>query len=173
MNKCIFLDRDGVLNKDKVDYVYKAEDHFILPGVIEALKLLKQSGYTLIIITNQSGIAKGLYTAEEVMNCYDLLQTACGQIIDGIYFAPYHVDYDSECLVRKPKTLMFEKAIAKFNIDCSQSWMVGDKERDLIPAEKLGIKTVFIASEEEETNKIVRPDIHAKSLLEATKFILA
>jgi D-glycero-D-manno-heptose 1,7-bisphosphate phosphatase len=162
MKKCVFLDRDGVLNKDKVDYVYKAEDHFIIDGVVDALKILKEKGYLLVIITNQSGIAKGLYKAEDVKMCYQLLQNACGGIIDDLYFASYHPDYDSECLTRKPKSLMFEKAIAKHGIDVTQSYMVGDKERDLVPAVKLGIQTVYIKTD----GKKVVSDIAVENLLE-------
>lgn len=168
MAKCIFLDRDGVLNKDKVDYVYRKEDHVILDGVVEALQIFKQQGYLLIIITNQSGIAKGLYTSADVMICYDLLQDACGGIIDGIYYASYHPDYNSENLTRKPASLLFEKAISKFDIDVTQSWMVGDKERDLIPAKKLGIKTVFLQCDEERCDS----DLTVKSLLEASQKII-
>ncbi len=169
MNKCIFLDRDGVLNRDKVDYVYKKEDHIILPGVVDALHNFKSAGYRLVIITNQSGIAKGLYTAADVMICYDLLQEACGGIIDGIYYASYHPDYNSECLTRKPYTLMFEKAIAKFDIDTAQSWMVGDKERDLVPARKLGIRTVHLQCDSHKYDA----DLTVFSLLEASEKILA
>ncbi|HEX8547673.1 MAG TPA: HAD family hydrolase [Cytophagaceae bacterium] len=169
MNKCVFLDRDGVLNKDKVDYVYKLEDHIILNKVPEALKLLKDAGYLLVIITNQSGIAKGLYTSDAVKLCYDALQEACGGIIDGLYYAPYHPDYDSECLTRKPDSLMFEKAIAKFNVDVHASWMVGDKARDLVPAAKLGLKTILV----DEIDENVKSTFQCKDLWEATEFILS
>ena len=168
MNKCIFLDRDGVLNKDKVDYVYKEADHVILPGVVEALHLFKNDGFKLVIITNQSGIAKGIYTSEDVMLCYKLLQDACGGIIDGIYYAPYHPEHDSQNLTSKPASVMFEKAIAKFGIDVAQSWMVGDKERDLVPAKKLGIKTIHLQVDE----KIYEADMVVKSLLEAAEQIV-
>lgn len=167
-DKCIFLDRDGVLNKDKVDYVYKAEDHFILPGVVEALVKMKQAGYLLVIITNQSGIAKGLYTDKDVKICYEILQNACGNILDGLYFAPYHPDFDSQNLTSKPHSLMFEKAIAKFDIDVKQSWMIGDKERDLIPATKLGVKTVLIT--EEKTT--LKANLIVSSLLEFAEILL-
>lgn len=168
MNRCIFLDRDGVLNRDKVDYVYTKEDHVILEGVVEALFTFKNAGYLLVIITNQSGIAKGLYTSKDVMVCYDLLQDACGGILDAIYYAPYHANTDSQNLTSKPGSLMFEKAIARFNIDVSQSWMVGDKERDLVPARKLGIRTVHLQTEEHQ----YEADIVVKSLLEAAKLIV-
>lgn len=168
MNKCIFLDRDGVLNKDKVDYVYRLEDHFILDGVVEALQKFKNAGYLLIIITNQSGIAKGLYERKHVYDCFQVLQEVSSNSIDAIYYSPYHPDYDSECLTRKPGSLMFEKAIAKFNIDVQNSWMAGDKERDLIPARKLGLKTILVAEDFQQ----IEADIQVHSLLDACKIIL-
>ena len=90
MEKCIFLDRDGVINKDYVDYVYSAEKLEILGGVTEALKAFKEAGYLLIVITNQSGIAKGLYTREDMHACHHLIQERCENLIDFIYFAPGH-----------------------------------------------------------------------------------
>ncbi len=145
MNKCIFLDRDGVINRDNPDYIYKVEEFEILPGVIEGLRKLKESGYLLVVITNQSGITKGIYTTEDMVACHDFFQKESGNLIDKFYYSPYH-PFTTESLTRKPATLMFEKAIAKFNIDPAQSWMLGDKERDLEPAEKLGIKGILLSS---------------------------
>jgi len=145
MNKCIFLDRDGVINKDNPDYIYKVEEFEILPGVIEGFRKLKERGYLLIVITNQSGITKGIYTKEEMDACHNHFQEVSGHLIDKYYYSPYHPFY-TDSLSRKPGSLMFEKAMAKFNIDPSQSWMLGDKERDLEPAEKLGIKGILISS---------------------------
>ena len=143
MTKCIFLDRDGVLNKDFVDYVYSEDKIFILPGVADALKSLKNAGYLLVIITNQSGISQGIYTEDDMHNVHRIIQERCGGVIDDIYFAPGHPS-KSESLSRKPGSLMFERAIAKYDIDISLSWMVGDKHRDLVPAEKLGIKCIQV-----------------------------
>src|SRR5687767_9623731 len=109
--KAIFLDRDGVLNAERGDYTYRLEEFEVLPGVPEALKLLKEHGYLLIVVTNQGGIAKGLYTKEEVFACHEKLQQACGHIIDALYYAPSHPSV-SESLSRKPDSLMLEKAIA-------------------------------------------------------------
>src|SRR4051812_6709768 len=120
---CVFLDRDGVLNAERGEYTFRTEDFEILPGVPEALKLLKESGFLLIVITNQAGIAKGLYTKENVFACHEKLQKACGNLIDALYFAPLHPSV-SESLSRKPDSLMLEKAIAKFNIDPENSWLV-------------------------------------------------
>lgn len=166
MNKCIFLDRDGVLNKDYVDYTYTLEKFSILPNVIEGLQRLKGEGYLLIVITNQSGIVKGIYGHEDVRICHDYFQKESGNLIDAFYYSPYHSTL-SESLSRKPGSLMFEKAIAKFNIDVHQSWMIGDRDRDLVPARKLGIKTLHICDQDEgvECNGVV------KDLVEAYEFI--
>ncbi|HEY8400088.1 MAG TPA: HAD family hydrolase [Cytophagaceae bacterium] len=166
MTKCVFLDRDGVINVDKVDYTYKLEDFRIIDGVLEGLKVLKDHGYLLVVITNQSGIAKGIYGHEDVKICHDYLQQQCNNAIDAFYYSPYHPT-SSESLTRKPDSLMFEKAIAKFDIDITQSWMVGDKARDLIPAEKLGIKTVLVGEEDD-----CPANLKCKNLLEAAKCIV-
>ena len=165
MNKCIFLDRDGVLNRDYVDYVYSAEKLEILPGVGEALTSLKRAGYLLVVITNQSGIAKGIYTREQMHECHQIMQNAFNHQIDYFYYAPGHPSV-SESLSRKPDSLMFEKAIARFNIDTNLSWMIGDKERDLVPARKLGIKTIQVDYDDSRM-----ADYHAKSLPDALEII--
>jgi D-glycero-D-manno-heptose 1,7-bisphosphate phosphatase len=168
MNKCVFLDRDGVLNEDNPNYTYLVEKFKILPGVIEALKDLKSAGYLLVVVTNQSGIAQGIYTREQMDNCHQYLQQACGNLIDHFYFSPWHPTV-SASIARKPGTLMFEKARAKFNIDFSQSWMVGDRGRDIIPARQLGIKTIQIGDEVEPENLA---DHKTMSLKEASELIL-
>ena len=167
MNKCVFLDRDGVLNVDNVNYTWTTEAFIILPGVAEALKILKDKGYKLVIITNQSGIAKGVYKDEDVMNCHRYLQEKTGHLIDEIYYSPYH-HTKTESLGTKPGTLNFEKAIAKFDIDPNQSFMVGDTERDLIPAKKIGLKTFLIPH---RTPESAFADITVDSLLEACNYI--
>jgi D-glycero-D-manno-heptose 1,7-bisphosphate phosphatase len=166
--KCIFLDRDGVLNKDFVDYAYTPERFIILDGVKEGLQMLKEAGYLLVVVTNQSGIAKGIYTKEAVLMCHQLLQAHCGHIIDDLYYAPYHPSVTAS-LTRKPDTLMFERAIAKYGIDVKQSWMFGDKERDMTPAKKLGIPTVLVGHEADPSIA----DLHADDLLSAAKMVLS
>lgn len=145
-NKCVFLDRDGVLNEDSPNYAYQLDQFKILPGVPEALHRLKEAGYLLIVVTNQSGIALGIYTQQEMKACHNYLQETCGGIIDYFYFSPYHPKV-TESLSRKPGALLFEKGIARFNVDPQASWMIGDRERDLIPAKQLGMKTVLISNE--------------------------
>lgn len=168
MNKCVFLDRDGVLNEDDPNYTYEVSKFKIIPGVPEALLRLKEHDYTLIVVTNQSGIAKGIYTVEQMKACHEYFQEQCDHAINQYYFSPYHHSFTNS-LLTKPGTLMFEKAIAKFNIDVSQSWMVGDRGRDIIPAKKLGIKTVQIGDEIERENRAL---YEVKSLLEATELMI-
>ena len=167
MTKCVFLDRDGVLNEDDPNYTYELSKFKILPGVPEALRLMRQQGFLLIVVTNQSGIAKGLYGIEQMKACHEYMQLQCDHSIDKFYFSPYHKTV-THSLLTKPDSLMFERAIAKFNIDTSASWMVGDRGRDLIPARKLGIKTIQIGDEVEEAH---RGDYKVASLLEAAGLI--
>ena len=169
MNKCVFLDRDGVLNKDNPDYTYEVSKFEILSGVLEALALMKQHGYLLIVVTNQSGIDKGIYSIDQMKACHEYLQQQVGHAIDHFYFSPHHRTVTNS-IMTKPDSLLFEKAIAKFRIDKSMSWMVGDRGRDLIPAKKLGIKTIQIGDEVEAEN---RGDYSVESLLEAARLILS
>ncbi|MFD2938218.1 D-glycero-alpha-D-manno-heptose-1,7-bisphosphate 7-phosphatase [Spirosoma flavum] len=169
MNKCIFLDRDGVLNEDRTDYVYRIEDFIIPTGVPEALRLLKEAGYLLIVITNQAGIARGLYTHDDVMTCYNYLQEQCGQLIDDIYYCPHHPKYDTESLTRKPGSLMLEKAMAKYNIEPDASWMIGDALRDMQAGRRAGVRTVRIAHDSQLTAEC---DGCVTNLLEASRFVL-
>lgn len=169
MNPCVFLDRDGVLNKDNPDYTYTVEQFEVLPGVVEALHLLKKAGYLLVVVTNQSGIDKGIYSIEQMKECHAYFQRVSGGVVDHFYYSPYHRTIH-ESLLTKPRSLMFEKAIAKFSIDVTRSWMVGDRSRDLIPAKALGIRTIQVGDEVEAEH---RGDYAVENLLEAARLILS
>ena len=168
MNKCVFLDRDGVLNKDDPNYTFDVSKFKIIPGVPEAVGLLKEQGFLLIVVTNQSGISQGFYTIEQMNACHDYFQRQCGNAVDHFYFSPYHPTV-TQSLLRKPDSLMFEKAIARYDIHASRSWMVGDRERDLIPAHKLGIRTIQVGDEFETAG---HSDFKAVNLLEGARLIL-
>jgi D-glycero-D-manno-heptose 1,7-bisphosphate phosphatase len=169
MNKCVFLDRDGVLNEDRPDYVYRVEDMVIPNGVAEGLQMLKKAGYMLIVVTNQAGIAKGLYTREDVKQCYDYLQNHCGNVLDAMYYCPHHPDYTSQSLLRKPDSLMLEKAIAKYNIDPENSWMFGDTLRDMQAGKRVGVRTMRIKPGLMQSPE---QDRLAINLLEASRMVL-
>lgn len=157
-----------MLNKDNPLYTYKVEAFEILPGVLEAIQLLKSAGFRLIVVTNQSGIAQGIYSQQQMETCHQYFQQQSGNSIDHFYFCPYHPSV-TESLARKPGTLMFEKAISRFSIDVAASWMVGDRGRDIIPARKLGIKTIQIGNEVEPDHQA---DYQVESLWEAAQLIL-
>ncbi|UOQ71863.1 D-glycero-alpha-D-manno-heptose-1,7-bisphosphate 7-phosphatase [Hymenobacter cellulosilyticus] len=164
--KAVFLDRDGVLNHEIGHYVWQLDEFVIADGVPESLARLKAAGYRLIVVTNQAGIAKGLYTAREVQACHQKLQQACNNAIDAFYFASAHPS-ESESLMRKPDSLMLEKAIARFQIDPGQSWIVGDRLRDLQAGAKVGVRGILVGEGEE-----VRPELYAADLRAATNIIL-
>lgn len=142
--KVLFLDRDGVINHDPGDYTKSLSEFKILPGVVEFLIQATKSGYSIVIITNQGGIAKGKYSFEDFFEIDNYLKSVL--IDNGInyletYFCPHH-DIISHCLCRKPKSGMVEKAVAKFNVDVEASIMIGDKWRDLDAAMAAGVKGI-------------------------------
>jgi len=145
MNKAIFLDRDGVINTER-GYTHRLDDFVILPDLYENLKLYLKKGYLLIVISNQSGIAKGLYTQAEVEVIHSFLTNELvknGIQLSEIYYCVHHPDV-SRCICRKPDSLFVEKALARFNIDPSKSYFIGDKDRDVEAAEKAGVKGILI-----------------------------
>jgi len=148
-NKAIFLDRDGLINDNSIAYyIHKVSDFKLNPGVIECLKAFYNKAYLLIVITNQGGIAKGRYTKGDVEILNEHLKKLLhedGIQLQDIYYCPHHSDV-SKCLCRKPDSLLFEKAIAKYNIDPTLSFMIGDSERDIIASENLGIKGIKVPS---------------------------
>ena len=149
-NKFILFDRDGVINIEK-SYLYKIEDFENETGVIEGLKKLKELGYRFLIITNQAGIARGYYTEGDYLKLEKFIMDDLknrGIKIEKTYYCPHHPEgkgiYHKECECRKPNIGNFLKAINEFFIDVEKSFMVGDRITDLIPAEKLGFKTVMV-----------------------------
>ena len=147
MNKAVFLDRDGVLNDEIGDYVWKLEDFIVSPGVPESLARLKAAGYYLVVVTNQAGIAKKLYTAAEVHDCHTKLQAACNHALDALYFSDAHPSV-SDSILRKPDSGMFEKAVARFNLDVAQCWIVGDRYRDMEAGDKIGVRGIMVGHTE-------------------------
>lgn len=147
MNKAVFLDRDGVLNREMGTYVWEPANFEVLPGVPESLARLKAAGYYLIVITNQAGIAKGLYSAADVQACHAKLQQATGGLIDALYFAPGHPSV-SESLRRKPDSLMLEQAMARFQLDPAHCWLIGDRLRDMAAGNKVSVRGILVGPDE-------------------------
>lgn len=135
------------MNEEMGDYVWKPEEFHICPGVPASLARLKAAGYYLIVVTNQAGIAKKLYTAADVLACHAKLQDACGHVLDALYFSDAHPSV-SESILRKPDSGMFEKAVARFNLDVSQCWIVGDRYRDMEAGAKVGVRGIMVGESE-------------------------
>ena len=138
MNKAVFLDRDGTINVEK-NYLYKIEDFEFIPGAVEAMKIMRDQGYLIVIVTNQSGIARGYY-AEKDVEKLDVWLTGVlrekGIDVAGIYYCPHLPDavvekYRCECDCRKPGTGLFHKAADELDIDLSKSIVIGDRDRDI------------------------------------------
>ena len=150
MNKAIFLDRDGTINVEK-DYIYKCEDLVFEEGSVEALKTFKNLGYILIVVSNQSGIARGYFTEEDLKafnnNMNEKLKEKSVEITE-FYCCPHHPDglaeYKKVCDCRKPNNKMLEDAIKKYNIDREKSYMIGDKVSDIGAGLKSKLKTVLV-----------------------------
>lgn len=157
--KAIFLDRDGTINIDK-NYLYKKEDFEYMPGATVALKKLYDAGYALIIITNQSGIARGLYLEEEYLELDSWLKDdlkARGIVISASYYCPHHPNalvekYKCQCDCRKPKTGLYWEAQHDLNIDMDQSYAIGDKLRDLAICNESGVSGILLDNNEIITN---------------------
>jgi len=144
--KAVFLDRDGTINRD-VGYLYKIEDFHFIDGVPQLIRTCNQNGYLVIVVTNQSGIARGYYTKQDMdkLHRYINEQLALyGAHIDAFYYCPHHPAITGDCNCRKPKTGMLEQAIADWQIDRSKSLLIGDSPRDVKAGKDCGIKSYYI-----------------------------
>lgn len=144
MQKAVFIDRDGVINSDVGHYyIYRPEDFKLNPGVGEGLKLLQDAGFLLIVITNQGGIARGVYTEKDVEATHCKMANLLAEYgvnLTEIYYCPHH-DKVAPCDCRKPKPLNILKAIERFDIDKTKSWMIGDSEKDVLAGDAAGVNT--------------------------------
>jgi D-glycero-D-manno-heptose 1,7-bisphosphate phosphatase len=147
MQKALFLDRDGVINKKgKSYYIHRPEDFIFNPGLFEVLKSFTDRGYIIIVITNQGGISRGIYTDEDTVKLHEYMAERLadeGIIVTAVYYCPHHPD-NEQCLCRKPGNQLFEQAIAEHNIDRSLSLMIGDSEADIEAAHKSSVRAVKV-----------------------------
>ena len=156
--RAIFLDRDGTINR-YVGFLRSVDEFELLPGICEAVRAINESGYLAIVITNQPVIARGEVTEAQLLEIHNKMETLLGEkgaYLDAIYYCPHHPHkgYEGEipelkidCLCRKPKPGMLLQAAQDFNIDLSQSWMIGDGENDVIAGRAAGCKTALIGEE--------------------------
>ncbi len=173
---CIFLDRDGVINKN-MDTKPFCRDFELLKGVSDAIHKINKSDYLAIVVTNQPMVAKGFITIEEVENTHKKMETLLGEnhaYLNGIYYCPHHpekgfegeiAEFKIDCDCRKPKPGMLLKAKEEFNIDMENSWMIGDSRRDIEAGKNAGCKTISIGTG-------LGADLEAKDLKEAVDLII-
>ena len=174
--KAIFLDRDGTINK-YVGFLTDINEFELLDGVTEAIKMINESGYLAIVVTNQPVIARGEVSVEELQDIHNKMETLLGQAgayIDDIFYCPHHPhkgyegerpEYKIECECRKPKPGMLFAAAEKYNIDLSESWMIGDGENDIEAGKNAGCKVCAVG--DVEINNVPRYN----SLLECIKAV--
>lgn len=164
MNKAVFLDRDGVINKEK-NYLYKIEEFEFIDGVFETCRYFQSKGYLIVIITNQAGIARGKYTEEDyqVLTEWMTKEFAKHNIkISKVYHCPHHPDFSGECECRKPKPKMILDAQREFDIDLSQSILVGDKNSDIASGLTAGIGKNYLIN----TGHKIKENIFSVQILE-------
>jgi D-glycero-D-manno-heptose 1,7-bisphosphate phosphatase len=182
----VFIDRDGTIN-EQLGYINHLSRFVILPGVSEAVRLLNKNDWWAIIVSNQGGVARGYYPMELVDEIHAFLKSSLkeqGATIDGIFFCPHHPagvlpEYSSECGCRKPETGLIDKAREAFDIDMSNSYVVGDRHVDIELASRLNLKGVLVKTgygmgeiEYIIPEKRVKPHHVAEDLLDAVEWIL-
>lgn len=165
--KTIFLDRDGVINEcpPPHKYVTSWKEFKILPGVIEAIHLLNTAGYTVLVLSNQRGVALGEMSYEDVVQIHRKLNEVLRQhdsFIDDYFFCPH--DY-GKCHCRKPDIGLFQQAEKKYFVDKKHAWMIGDSDSDFIAAKRYGIPFLWIGENDSSIKKY-------SSLLDAVKYII-
>jgi D-glycero-D-manno-heptose 1,7-bisphosphate phosphatase len=146
--KALFLDRDGVVNVEK-EYLYKIDDFELIDDIVEVCRKYQNQGFLIIIVTNQSGIARGYYREEDFALLSQWMVEhfkTLGVTLSHIYHCPHHESIDGACECRKPAAGMFLKAQKEFDIDMKHSVMIGDNERDIEAALKAGVRTNYLLS---------------------------
>lgn len=160
--KTVFLDRDGVINKERSDYVKTVDELEIFPHVAKLIKKLKDGGFLVVVITNQSAINRGLTTHENVQKIHQTIQDYLrknGTFIDCFFYCPHKPNENCNC--RKPKPGLLKEALKELNIDIKSSWLLGDDDTDIQAASSIGFKSIMIRSQvefEEAVNQILNSE---------------
>jgi len=182
--KTVFLDRDGTLNREQ-GFVTSPEELEILPGVTESVKALHDAGFRLVVVTNQSGIARGLYTEADLARVHEALHRALGGLPAAYLHCPHHPEfpehpYGGECTCRKPKTGLLHQADRLFDIDWQDSYLIGDSARDLWCGRDHAVTRILVKSGKPWQEHLTAleaeaqsPDHVATDLRDAVTWILA
>ncbi len=172
-SRTAFLDRDGTIAPD-ANYCSRPEDFELFPDAAEAVKLLNRAGFKIVVITNQSGIARGYFTEDALARIHEKMVDELSKQdagIDAIYYCPHHPDDGCQC--RKPGTLLFRQAAEEHDIDFDRSFMVGDTQIDIDAGRAMGCRTVLVTTGPRKGSDLTAPaDYTAGSLLEAAQRIV-
>jgi len=180
VQKVLFLDRDGVINEDSPDHIKNVHEFRFIPGSLESIAKLTQAGFQIFILTNQSGIARGLFTLSDLADIHEFLMKSVekeGGKIAGIFFCPHLPNEACDC--RKPNTGLFEIAKKLYDFCTADAIMIGDNAKDIIAAVRAGVKTtILVQSGYTPIDQILpqlpenTPSIIVKDLLHAANWIL-
>lgn len=173
-NRAVFLDRDGTIARD-VHYCRRPEDFKLFKDVPLSIKMLNENGYKTVVITNQSGIARGYFSEDTLARIHQKMKdelAAAGANIDAIYYCPHHPD--ERCNCRKPGTALFRQAAKDMDIDLVSSFMIGDTEKDIHAGKKAGCKTILVTTGPKTENEAIdKSDFSASSFQDAIRWILS
>ena len=172
--RAVFLDRDGTVIED-AGYLRDPDDVRLLPGAGDAIRRLNEVGFRVIVATNQSGIARGIVSRNEYRQTeqrVDALLQAQGAHLDAHYFCPHLPELTGPCDCRKPGVLLYRQAAEQFDIDLPGSWWVGDRVRDVLPAEAFGARGILVHSRAESEDENAGRFAHAPDLRAAVDLIL-
>jgi D-glycero-D-manno-heptose 1,7-bisphosphate phosphatase len=171
----VFLDRDGTLNVEK-NYLYRIEDWEWIPGAKDAVLLLNNAGFVVVVVTNQAGIARGLYAERDVQRLHAHMQAELNEVgahVDAVYHCPHHPDHGLrvECNCRKPAPGMLLKAAVELQLDLGRSYMVGDRETDIEAARRSGVTPLLVLTGygERTRERLSPPGPIFQSVLDAAK----
>ena len=171
--KAVFIDRDGTLIEE-VNFLSRTEDLRLFSFTRESIDLLREHGFMVVVVTNQSGIGREIYSEDDMHAIHESIQEQLSSSLSGFYFCPHLPDAGCEC--RKPSLGMIKAACEDFQIDLEHSWMIGDKKLDIETGENAGIKTAMVLTGygRNHINDLKRPpDIVAENLLDAVKRIVS
>ncbi|MCE7960961.1 MAG: HAD family hydrolase [Acidobacteria bacterium ACB1] len=173
LTPAIFLDRDGTLIEE-VNFLSRVEDLRIFPFTKAALQKLSGAGFLLFVVTNQSGIGRGLFTSDDMHNIHEALRTEFGGLISGFYYCPHLPDAGCDC--RKPKTGLIERAAKEHAIDLQHSWFVGDKDLDIYTGSKAHMRTCLVSTgygAQHKESLDIAPTLIVENIAEAAQEIVA
>ncbi len=185
MNRAVFLDRDGVITKEPPYYAHKIDQLELIPKSAEAIRLLNESGFEVIVVSNQAGVARGYYQEKDIETYNNAMKRQLeekGARIDALYYCPHHPGaaiekYKTDCECRKPKPGMLKRAERDLNLDLKRSFLIGDKMSDIEAGYRAGCKTILVLTgqgndELKMISKIdIKPNYISKDLFAAIQII--